>query len=105
MYGPADPKWGSWLDVPEWLLGCYETMHRRIQAEQTQQLMNAMLATNNRVLGDTERRSFMRELAATLAGEVQKRRAPKATAAFLRELRGVALRQPGAPRPARKRKT
>lgn len=77
----------------------------RLQAEETQQAINAQLASNNRVLGDTERRQLTRSLAASIAGVIEDRKAPKATPGFLKQLRGMALRHPAAKRPARKPKS
>lgn len=62
MYGPADPQWGSWLLVPEAVMNAYVAMLPRLEAEQTQRMVNALLAAGGHSMRKDLRAAYLRGL-------------------------------------------
>jgi hypothetical protein len=78
-------------------------MRPRLEAERIQQTVSALLATNNRVMSDTNRTEWLGRLDTASQGPARGRaRPPKPSRAFLSDLRAAAARS-AAGRPPVKR--
>jgi hypothetical protein len=87
FYGPAPNPTGSWLDVPEWLFSAYDRAQPRLEAEETQMLVRALVGGTGH-MSQEDFAAFQRELARTALGtpDQQRQRHKPATAEEMRAL-------------------
>jgi hypothetical protein len=62
FYGPADPEYGSWPKVPQWLLRCYWEMLPRLEARRELAAIQQGHAFVERPLEARDHREYIREL-------------------------------------------
>lgn len=83
-------------------LRAYEIMRPRILAERAQEHVSVLLASNSRAMKDQDRTSFLADLDRASAPYAARRRAPRPTAAFMRDLTGAARRSAAGHPPVQK---
>lgn len=98
LYGACDPRWRSWFDAPEWVIGCYAAMRPRIEAERELAMFGALLAAGNRALEDQSQSEYLDRLRRTAEGDHDPGRVRprvKPTRSFLAEMQAAAKRAGG----------
>jgi hypothetical protein len=88
FYGSAPTTTGSWLDVPEWLFSAYDRAQPRIEAEEAQVMLEALVAGSGHMKEDAFN-AYQRRLMTTAQGRRYRQTSGVARPRTEEELRGL----------------